>query len=192
MAWYSRGFKRGVDIALSGGGLLFFALPMAIIAWKLRRELGPPVFFLQARMGRGGKPFTVLKFRTMTPEGAVPRGFCKALRACAMDELPQLVNILRGEMSFVGPRPLIPVELVTLEQLPRGAERLRVRPGLTGLAQLNSAKVPELSDRLRWDLAYVDQCSLLLDLKILFKSVGVTLRGAWENPRPKPGPEEAA
>jgi lipopolysaccharide/colanic/teichoic acid biosynthesis glycosyltransferase len=118
----------------------------------------------------------------MTMDGAVPSPFCRRLRARALDELPQLINILRGEMSFVGPRPLIPEELETLEQLPRGADRLLLRPGLTGLAQLHSSKVPALPERLQWDLAYADRCSLFLDLAILLKSVAVTLRGAWEKP----------
>ena len=182
MGPYGRWFKRWVDLGLAGGGVFVFALPMGWIAWRLRRELGPPGLFLQTRVGLGRKPFTVLKFRTMTPDGTIPIGFCRGLRVRALDELPQLVNILRGEMSFVGPRPLIPEELETLEQLPRGADRLRLRPGLTGLAQLHSSKVPALPERLRWDLAYADRCSLLLDLGILLRSVTMTLRGAWEKP----------
>ncbi len=97
-----------------------------------------------------------------------------------MDELPQLINILKGQMSFVGPRPLIPDELEDLGRIPEGKRRFSVRPGLTGLAQINSEKVPSLSERIRWDLAYVDQCSLWLDLRILFKSLAVTLAGKWE------------
>jgi len=189
MAPYRRRFKRWVDAALAGGGLLIFALPMGWIAWRIRQTLGKPVLFRQIRVGFGGRIFTVLKFRTMTPEGTVPSPFCQNLRASAMDELPQLVNILRGEMSFVGPRPLIPEELEMLGQFPRGGDRLRVRPGLTGLAQLHSTKVPVLSERLRWDLAYVERCSFVLDLKILFRSVAVTLRGAWEKPGAKFPPE---
>lgn len=188
MGPYGRWFKRCVDLGLAGGGVFVFALPMGWIAWRLRREQGFPVLFRQTRVGLGRKPFTVLKFRTMTAEGAVPSPFCQSLRAHALDELPQLINILRGEMSFVGPRPLIPEELQTLEQLPRGRERLRLRPGLTGLAQLHSSKVPSLPVRLRWDLAYADQCSFLLDLKILLKSVAVTLRAAWEKPGIKTPP----
>ncbi len=180
MGPYGQCFKRPFDMAVAAGGLIVFALPMGWIAWRIRREMGRPVMFPQTRVGKNRKSFTVLKFRTMTPGGTVSSGFCRALRASAMDELPQLINILRGEMSFVGPRPLIPDELATLEQLPRGAERLRVRPGLTGLAQLYSSKVPVLAERLRWDLAYADRCSFLLDLTILFRSVAITLRGAWE------------
>ena len=183
MGGYRRGLKRLVDIALATAGGVVFALPMIWIAWKIRRELGPPVFFRQIRVGCGRRNFTVLKFRTMTSEGNVPSPFCRRLRGAALDELPQLINILRGDMSFVGPRPLIPEELETLDQLPRGQDRLKVRPGLTGLAQLNSAKVPALSERLRWDLAYADRCTFLLDLEILLKSVGVTLQGAWEKER---------
>ena len=189
MALYRRCFKRCADAALAGGGLLIFILPMGWIAWRIRRTLGPPVLFRQTRVGLGGKPFTVLKFKTMSPEGEIPLPFYRGLRGSAMDELPQLINILRGEMSFVGPRPLIPEELALLGQFPRGGDRLRVRPGLTGLAQLHSTKVPVLEERLRWDLAYVDRCSFLLDLKILFQSVAVTLRGAWEKPGAKVPPE---
>ncbi len=191
MGPYGRRLKRWVDVAIAGGGLLIFALPMGWIAWKIRRILGPPALFRQIRVGFGGGSFTVLKFRTMTSEGTVSSLFCQHLRASAMDELPQLINILRGEMSFVGPRPLIPEELEMLERFPRGRNRLGVRPGLTGLAQLYSTKVPVLSERLRWDLAYVDRCSFLLDLKILFRSVAITLCGAWEKPGPKFPPEAA-
>ena len=102
-----------------------------------------------------------------------------------MDELPQLINILRGQMSFVGPRPLIPEELKELHQIPNGNRRLTVRPGLTGLAQLYSAKIPTLRERLRWDCAYLDRCSLWLDVWILARSLRLTLNGAWEQPGPK-------
>jgi lipopolysaccharide/colanic/teichoic acid biosynthesis glycosyltransferase len=113
------------------------------------------------------------------------------LRAAAMDELPQLINILRGQMSFVGPRPLIPDELRELSRLPGGTRRLEIRPGLTGLAQLHADKAPSLEQRLGWDLAYVDRCSFGLDLRILLKSVGVSLGGRWEQPGPKADPPEA-
>ncbi len=186
MRGYAQGFKRLLDLTIALIGLVGFLVPMAWIAWRIHRELGPPAFFRQTRLGYGGKPFIVLKFRTMRPgEEGVSSPFCRGLRATAMDELPQLINILRGEMSFVGPRPLIPEELVELRSFPRGAERLRVRPGLTGLAQLRSDKVPSLSERLRGDLEYIDRCSLGLDLWALWRSVAVTLRAAWEKPGSK-------
>ncbi len=185
MRGYARGFKRLLDLAIALAGLAGFLVPMAWIAWRIRRELGPPALFRQTRLGYGGKRFTVLKFRTMTGQGAVPSPFFRWLRATAMDELPQLINILRGEMSFVGPRPLIPEELAELRNFPRGEDRLCVRPGLTGLAQLRSDKTPSLSERLRGDLEYVDRCSLGLDLWALWRSLYVTLRAAWERPGSK-------
>lgn len=178
---WRRGLKRLFDLALAAAGLLLFALPMAWIGWRTRCELGPPVLFRQARIGTGGKPFDILKFRTMDPQGRVTP-FAQQLRRTAMDELPQLINILAGQMSFVGPRPLIPEELREMDHVPDGRRRFSVRPGLTGLAQVRSEKVPTLPERLRWDLAYVRDCSLRLDLQILFTSVGVSARGAWEKP----------
>lgn len=186
MKGYAQGFKRLLDLAIASIGLVGFSVPMAWIAWRIRREMGSPVLFRQTRLGYGGKPFTVLKFRTMKPgEVGVSSRFCRGLRATAMDELPQIINILRGEMSFVGPRPLIPEELAELRNFPRGGDRLRVRPGLTGLAQLRSDKVPSLSERLKGDLEYIDRCSLGLDLWALWRSAAVTLRAAWEKPGSK-------
>ncbi|MBI3333578.1 MAG: sugar transferase [Candidatus Omnitrophica bacterium] len=182
MRWlYRHGGKRIFDLGLAAAGLFLFAVPMALIALWIWRETGRPILFLQVRVGKGGRHFVLLKFRTMTPEGRViPSG--RALRATAMDELPQLVNILKGEMSFVGPRPLIPEELTELPGIQEGGRRLLVRPGLAGLAQLHGTKSAGLAERLQWDLAYLDRCSLWLDLKILLKSVGITLAGAWELP----------
>ena len=111
--------------------------------------------------------------------------FGQWLRATAMDELPQLINILRGEMSFVGPRPLIPEELVELRQVPGGSQRQSMRPGLTGLAQLHTDKAPSFTERLKWDLSYVRNCSAWLDLKILMTSVIVSWQGRWEKAGPK-------
>ena len=101
-----------------------------------------------------------------------------------MDELPQLINILKGEMSFVGPRPLIPEELEALDGIPNGTGRFSTRPGLTGLAQLYDAKVPSLLQRIRWDLMYVSRCSFTLDVWIILKSILITCRGAWEKKGP--------
>ena len=191
MRWWSQwGGKRLLDLALSLAGLAFFAVPIAWIAWKIWKDSGGPILFPQTRIGLGGKTFQIWKFRTMTGEGRVTR-FGNLLRATAMDELPQLVNILKGEMSFVGPRPLIPRELQELDRVPQGQRRLGVRPGLTGLAQLYSEKIPTLSERLRWDILYVDRCSLWEDARILLKSLGITLRAAWEFPGPKLRPKDS-
>lgn len=184
--WYRRFGKRCLDITLAAAGLAFFALPMVWMAWRIRRELGVPVIFRQTRVGHEGKLFLIFKFRTMNPGGKeAPTAFSRWLRATAMDELPQLLNILKGEMSFVGPRPVIPDELADLDAVPRGKERLRVRPGLAGMAQLYSTKVPSLPERIQRDVSYVEQCSLPKDVAIILRSVAVTLRGAWERPGPK-------
>lgn len=184
LSLYRNGLKRAFDVTLAACGLGVFALPMAWIAWRLRSEAGPPVLFRQPRVGRGGKLFTIYKFRTMNKTGEVAQGLSRRLRATAMDELPQLFNILRGEMSFVGPRPLIPEELENLASVPKGRDRLQVRPGLTGLAQTHSAKTPSLQERIQWDLAYVERCSFWLDMKLLFRSLAVTLSGKWEGAEP--------
>lgn len=177
---YPRGGKRLLDLVIAGTGLFLFALPMLWIAWRLLRETGRPVLFRQNRVGYGGGSFAILKFRTLGKGGKIASPFCRWLRETALDELPQLLNILKGEMSFVGPRPLVPEELLDLEKIQRGTDRLSVQPGLTGLAQLNSVKVPTLSERLRGDLEYIDGCSWRLDIRILWRSVQVTFRGAWE------------
>ncbi len=177
--WYRLGGKRLLDLLLSSLGLAFFAIPMIWMGWRIYCKSGASPIFRQTRIGEGGKPFTVLKFRTMSKSGQV-YPFGTSLRATAMDELPQLIQILQGKMSCVGPRPLVPKDLETLAQIPEGEGRFWVRPGLTGLAQLYTEKSPSLSERLRWDLEYVRSCSLRLDLQILFRSILVSLRGGWE------------
>jgi lipopolysaccharide/colanic/teichoic acid biosynthesis glycosyltransferase len=177
--WYVHRGKRIWEMGLALVGLVLFAIPMAAIAWGVYRNLGKPILFRQKRLGLNGQAFTLFKFRTMTPDGSIPP-FGRWLRRTAMDELPQLINILRGEMGFVGPRPLVPEELADLKIHPNGHRRMEVRPGLTGLAQICGPKVPNLADRLRWDLAYIDRCSFGLDLKILIRSVWITMCAAWE------------
>lgn len=181
---YRSGGKRAADIVVASAGLVVFTIPMAWIAWRIARELRLPPLFRQPRAGRGGGRFVILKFRTLSESGSTTP-LLQRLRGTAMDELPQLYNILRGEMSFVGPRPLIPEEMSALDQIPEGARRLEVRPGLTGLAQIYADKIPTMAERLRWDLDYVRRCSPGLDLWILLHSVRTTLRGAWERPGPK-------
>ena len=167
---------------LSSLGFLIFAIPVAVIALCIWRQAGSPVLFYQARIGQKGDTFQIKKFRTMNSQGQVFSSFAQGLRNTAMDELPQLFHILRGEMSFVGPRPLIPEELLEIRQIPNGSRRFLVKPGLAGLAQINAQKIPSLAERSNWDLLYVDQYSLLLDIRIVMKSIWVTLRGNWEGP----------
>ena len=167
-----------------------FAPLMVWIVWRLRRTFGPPALFRQRRVGLSGREFIILKFRTMASDGSISTPLCHRLRGTALDELPQLINILRGEMSFVGPRPLIPEELSGLDQVRDGRRRLCVRPGLAGLAQLRSDKSPTLLERIRLDLFYIDHCNFWLDLRILFESVRVTGRSGWEKAGPKISPEK--
>lgn len=180
MKWiWLHGGKRLFDVAVASLGLLAFGLPMAWIAWSIYQENGIPILFRQERVGKDGKTFGIWKFRTMTDHGEMTH-FGKRLRATAMDELPQLFQILRGQMSFVGPRPLVPEELEPLSEIHQGTLRFAIRPGLTGLAQVSTSKVPFLADRLRWDLEYVEGCSPWLDAWILARSIGFTFRGQWE------------
>ncbi len=159
--------------------LTLMALPMACIALVLAWEGKSFPFFLQIRIGRNGRQFRIIKFKTMSPHRLVS-SFGRRLRSTAMDELPQLFQILIGQMSFVGPRPLIPEELDELDRFPGGRRRLEARPGLTGLAQVRGPKIPALSERLRWDLEYLDRCSAPLDIRTLLTSLGITCRGSWE------------
>jgi lipopolysaccharide/colanic/teichoic acid biosynthesis glycosyltransferase len=171
--------KRFMDICLSFLALLIFALPLLLIAVLVRFKLGKPVLFRQQRPGRNGRPFALLKFRTMfdatEASGKILSDderltdFGRTLRATSLDELPELWNVLRGDMSLVGPRPLLMDYLpyYTSEQ----ARRHAVRPGLTGWAQVNGRNAQSWNDRLRYDLWYVDHASLGLDLRILFLTI---------------------
>lgn len=179
MPLYRMGGKRLFDLALASVGLVVFAVPMLLIALRIYGESGRISLFRQTRIGFEGRPFIILKFRTMSETGLVS-SFCQLLRSTAMDELPQLIHIVRGQMSFVGPRPIVPEDLKELDRIPGGEKRLGLRPGLTGLAQVNSEKVPSPAERLKWDLSYAERCSLWLDIRILVRSVQTTLKGAWE------------
>ncbi|MDX1539877.1 MAG: sugar transferase [Geminicoccaceae bacterium] len=167
--------KRGFDVLVAGAALVVLALPMAAIALLVRLKLGSPVIFRQARPGRHGRPFDLIKFRTMTderdasgellPAEARLTPFGQMLRATSLDELPELWNVLRGDMSLVGPRPLL------MQYLPlytrRQARRHEVRPGITGWAQINGRNSITWEEKFELDVWYVDHRSLLLDLKIL-------------------------
>ena len=184
MSLYRCGGKRFMDIALSSTGLLIFALPMIWIAWRISRELRTSFLFRQIRVGYKGRKFLIMKFRTISSSGATP-AFCRWLRSTALDELPQLFHILRGQMSFVGPRPIIPEEFSELESIPQCGRRLQVRPGLAGLAQIRGPKVPSLSERLQWDTAYTQDYSFKMDASIIFKALWITFAGAWEPAYPQ-------
>jgi len=179
--------------------LLATAPLWAAIGLAIRMADGGPVFYRQERWGRGGRRFAVLKFRTMTPDAEQRFGVRQAaerddrvtrvgrvLRACGLDELPQLVNIFRGEMSFVGPRALATTErgqdgeLLAYEQLPEFATRLSVRPGLTGLATIYLPKDAAARRKFRVDLLYVRKLSLWLDLRLIGLSFWISFRGKWE------------
>lgn len=179
--WYGRRGKRISDVALATTLLALSALPMACVAVLVACSLGRPVLFRQDRAGRRGRVFTLLKFRTMRTgmEGesdeARLTGFGRSLRSTSLDELPQLWNVIRGDMSMVGPRPLPPryVGRYDSEQ----ARRLLVLPGLTGLAQVEGRNGLTWQERFARDTWYVDHVSPWLDVSILLRTVGVVLSG---------------
>jgi len=171
--------KRIFDIAASGVALLLLSPVILVVAIQIRRKLGSPVLFRQIRPGKDGKPFQMIKFRTMKdavdlagnplPDAERITPFGQFLRATSLDELPELWNVLKGEMSLVGPRPLL------MEYLPLYSKdqyrRHEVRPGVTGWAQVNGRNAISWEDKFRLDVWYVDNQSFLLDLKILFLTV---------------------
>lgn len=171
--------KRLFDVVAAACALLLLAVPLVVLVWMVRRKLGSPVFFTQMRPGLQGKPFLMVKFRTMTdargPDGALlPDAdrltpFGRFLRATSLDELPELWNVLKGDMSLVGPRPLL-MEYLPLYS-PEQARRHAVRPGVTGWAQVNGRNTLSWDDKFKLDVWYVDHRSLWLDLKILWLTV---------------------
>lgn len=172
-------FKRLFDILASSIGLILLSPLLLLIAWKVRKNLGSPVFFKQVRPGKDGKPFKMIKFRSMrdandrdgNPLSDAERltPFGKKLRATSLDELPELWNVLKGEMSLVGPRPLL------MEYLPlyneRQAMRHNARPGITGWAQVNGRNAISWEEKFELDAWYVENCSLWLDIKIIFLTI---------------------
>ncbi len=174
--------KRALDVAGAAVLLVATAPLLALLALVVRATMGAPVLYRDARAGFRGRPFTLLKFRTMRPPapGATadaarltPVG--RWLRATSFDELPQLWNVLRGDMSLVGPRPLPPAYLAryTREQ----ARRHEVRPGLTGLAQVRGRNALSWEEKFRLDVAYVDRRSLALDVDILLRTLACVWTG---------------
>lgn len=172
------GLKRAIDIVGAAGGLVVAALPMAVISGAIVVDLGRPVFFRQARPGRDGRPFVLYKFRTMRDtEGddeARLTGLGRFLRSASLDEVPELWNVLRGDMSLVGPRPLLLDYLERYDE--HQARRHEVRPGLTGLAQISGRNDLDWAERFELDVEYVDNWTITGDLKIILRTIGSVLR----------------
>lgn len=170
--FYRRYLKRGIDIVFSFLAFIILLLPLTIIALIIRLTMGKPVLFKQVRPGLNGKPFTIYKFRTMKngPGADEERltKFGRFLRRFSLDELPELFNVLKGDMSLVGPRPLL------MKYMPyfthRERLRFRVRPGITGLAQISGRNFVNWDKRLELDVQYTEQISLTFDMKILMKT----------------------
>jgi len=177
--------KRAFDVVVAGLLLMVLAVPMALIASAIRVSMGRPVLFRQARPGLKGEPFTLIKFRTMRtacdrhgqplPDAARLTGLGRFLRKTSLDELPELFNVLKSDMSLVGPRPLLMeyLELYT----PKQARRHDVRPGITGLSQVKGRNALDWDEKFRLDTWYVDHRSLWLDLKILAWTVVAVVNG---------------
>lgn len=171
--------KRLTDIVGSTLGLMLFAPVLVFIAWQVRKKIGAPILFRQLRPGLNGKPFNMIKFRTMRnvfDEAGCPlqdsermTPFGTKLRASSLDELPELWNVLKGEMSLVGPRPLL-MEYLPLYSVQQ-ARRHDVKPGITGWAQVNGRNALTWDEKFALDTWYVDNRSMWLDLKILFLTV---------------------
>jgi len=171
--------KRLFDILASAIALVLLSPVMAYVAWQISKKLGSPVLFRQVRPGLNGKPFTMIKFRTMRdavdkdgnplPDSERMTPFGNFLRSTSLDELPELWNVLKGDMSLVGPRPLL------MEYLPlyskEQARRHEVRPGVTGWAQINGRNAISWEEKFKLDVWYVDNQSFWLDVKILFLTV---------------------
>lgn len=175
---YATWFKRALDIVLAGVMMLVSSWLFLLISLCYLLTLEFPIFFTQARAGKGDRPFTIWKFRTLSTDTTVPlsdRRFMlgNILRSSNLDELPQLWNILRGDMSFVGPRPL-PVEYLPLYS-DEQRRRHTIRPGVTGWAQVNGRHAISWSQKFSFDLYYVEHRSLALDMKIIAMTVVLML-----------------
>jgi len=184
---WARGAKRAVDWAGAAILLVILSPLLIVVALLIKLTSAGPAFFRQTRGGRHGAPFRPIKFRTMRgdrkpdPKEIVPlthrdiTPLGRFLRRSKLDELPQLINVVRGEMSLVGPRPTLPDQVAAYDDFRR--QRLLVRPGLTGLAQVYSSALDTWEERILYDIAYVRRCSLMLDFKIMFRTVLTVILG---------------
>jgi len=194
--------KRIFDVFLSSLGLIISSPFWILFGTLILIEDGWPIFYLQERVGKRRNVFKALKFRSMIKDAEKQTGPIQAvendlrmtkigriMRATAMDELPQLINILKGDMSFVGPRAIRPEELevngnpqvTKIEDISGYYDRQSIRPGLTGLAQIHLPKNAPLHEKFKYDLVYVQKQNFWFDLKLIFLSFWVTLRGKWES-----------
>jgi lipopolysaccharide/colanic/teichoic acid biosynthesis glycosyltransferase len=190
--------KRFFDFIFSCFALFLLGLPLLFLTWYVRRKLGSPAFFRQTRPGLKGRPFNMVKFRTMTnelsthgellPDADRLTSFGRFLRASSLDELPELWNVLKGDMSLVGPRPLL-IEYLPLYSAEE-ARRHEVRPGITGWAQVNGRNALNWQEKFKLDVWYVDNQSMKLDLRILWMTLrkvvvreGISAAGEATMPR---------
>ena len=172
-------FKRLFDIIASAFGLMLLSPVIAVVAWKISHKLGSPILFRQVRPGLNGKPFEMIKFRTMLdavdaagnplPDSERMTPFGSFLRSSSLDELPELWNVLKGDMSLVGPRPLL-MEYLPLYS-PEQYRRHESRPGVTGWAQINGRNALNWEEKFKLDIWYVDNRTFLLDLKIILLTI---------------------
>lgn len=179
VTFYQRYGKRAIDLVLSLLLLVLFWWVLAIVAILVRAKLGSPVLFKQPRPGKDEKIFNLYKFRTMTderdaegnllPDDVRLTKFGKALRATSLDELPEVFNIIKGEMAIIGPRPQLVRDMVFMT--PEQRHRHDVRPGLSGLAQVNGRNAIAWDDKLAYDLKYIEQVTFLGDIAIFFKTI---------------------
>lgn len=174
----SAGLKRALDLVGAAGGLAVAAIPMLVLAALIRATMGSPVLFRQQRPGRDAVMFELMKFRTMrdgdgTDAERITR-LGRFLRSTSLDELPELINVLRGDMSLVGPRPLLPQYLERYS--PEQARRQEVKPGLTGLAQVEGRNALSWEERFEIDVRYVDTWTVPGDLRIIVRTVWSVLR----------------
>ena len=197
--------KRLFDVIGASAGLIIFSPLMLCIALRIRREMGSPVLFIQDRPGKGGKVFRMIKFRSMRdernlaghplPDSDRMTSFGKKLRSSSADELPELWNVLKGDMSLVGPRPLL-VEYLPLYTSDQ-ARRHEVRPGVTGWAQINGRNAISWEEKFALDIWYVDNQSLWLDIKIIWLTIlkvikrdGILAAGETAMPKFSSNPRE--
>jgi sugar transferase EpsL len=177
--------KRAIDVVGASAALVLLSPLLAVVALLVRVRMGSPVLFRQQRPGRGGRPFVMMKFRTMTdqhgPDGVLLSDAARLtalgrwLRRTSIDELPELLNVVHGDMSLVGPRPLL-MEYLPL-YTPEQARRHEVRPGITGWAQVNGRNAVTWEEKFTLDVWYVDHRSTRLDVEILTRTVSQVLRG---------------